>query len=116
MEEICYYYFWGGHIWLNVNVMLCFSLFMGNEWQRVVASDLAIIDTRTYVFKLNSHESFQLQYVMVAPDQVGVMKGLFIPGCSDCGSPQLMQAVGLIGAIIMPHNMYLHSALVRVNI
>ena len=43
------------------------------------------------------------------------MKGLFIPYYADCGSKQLLQAVGIIGAIIMPHNMYLHSALVKVS-
>ena len=43
------------------------------------------------------------------------MKGLFIPYYADCGLKQLLQAVGVIGAIIMPHNMYLHSALVKVS-
>ena len=43
------------------------------------------------------------------------MKGFFITGCADCGSKQLLQAVGVIGAIIMPHNMYLHSAIVKVS-
>ena len=43
------------------------------------------------------------------------MKGLFIPYCADCGSKQLLQAMGVIGVIIMPHNMYLHSALVKVS-
>jgi len=28
----------------------------------------------------------------------------------------LLQAVGIIGAVIMPHNLYLHSALVKVII
>ena len=42
------------------------------------------------------------------------MKGLFIPYHADCGSKQLLQAIGVIGAIIMPHNMYLYSALVKV--
>ena len=54
------------------------------------------------------------QYVTVAPDQKEVLKGLFIPYCEGCGSKQLLQAVGVIGAIIMPHNLYLHSALVKV--
>ena len=26
----------------------------------------------------------------------------------------IFQAVGIVGAVIMPHNMYLHSALVKV--
>ena len=43
------------------------------------------------------------------------MNGLFIPYYADCGSKQLLQAVGVIGAIIMPHNMYIHSALVKVS-
>ena len=42
------------------------------------------------------------------------MKGLFIPYCADCGSIQLLQAVGVIGAI-MTHSMYLHSALVMIS-
>ena len=51
---------------------------------------------------------------MASPDQGLVLKGLFVPYCEGCGQPQLEQAVGIIGAIIMPHNIYLHSALVKV--
>jgi len=43
------------------------------------------------------------------------MKGMFIPWCSDCDSDVLLQAVGVVGAVIMPHNLYLHSALVKVR-
>lgn len=42
------------------------------------------------------------------------MEGMFIPWCKDCDSGVLLQAVGIIGAVIMPHNLYLHSALVKV--
>lgn len=55
------------------------------------------------------------QYVTVRPDQGKLLKGLFIPYCQNCGTPQLEQAVGIVGAVIMPHNMYLHSALVKVS-
>ena len=55
------------------------------------------------------------EYVVAAPDQVDVLKGLFIPGCSQCNKGALLQAVGIIGAVIMPHNLYLHSALVKVR-
>ncbi len=51
----------------------------------------------------------------MAPDQGEVLKGLFIPYCADCDSKALLQAVGIIGAVIMPHNIYLHSALVKVH-
>ncbi|XP_076124850.1 natural resistance-associated macrophage protein 2 isoform X1 [Alosa pseudoharengus] len=57
--------------------------------------------------------SFGYEYVMVAPDQGEVLKGMFVPYCAGCGSPQLLQAVGIVGAVIMPHNIYLHSALVK---
>ncbi|KAL5006553.1 hypothetical protein ScPMuIL_015359 [Solemya velum] len=57
--------------------------------------------------------TFGYEYIMVSPSQTKVMEGLFIPYCKDCGPPQLLQAVGIIGAIIMPHNIYLHSALVK---
>ncbi|KAG1704019.1 Protein Malvolio [Nymphon striatum] len=52
-------------------------------------------------------------YVVVAPDQLEIAKGLFIPNCQNCNSAILLQAIGAIGAVIMPHNLYLHSALVK---
>lgn len=55
------------------------------------------------------------QYITVKPNQEQLLKGLFIPYCQNCGTPQLEQAVGIVGAVIMPHNMYLHSALVKVS-
>jgi len=57
--------------------------------------------------------SFGYEYVVAAPDQGQVVEGLIIPSCPGCGHKQLLQAVGIIGAIIMPHNLYLHSALVK---
>ncbi|KAI9548767.1 hypothetical protein NQZ68_003301 [Dissostichus eleginoides] len=57
--------------------------------------------------------SFGYEYVVAAPDQTELLKGMFIPYCAGCGSVQLEQAVGIVGAVIMPHNIYLHSALVK---
>uniref|UniRef100_A0A8D2PD45 Solute carrier family 11 member 2 n=1 Tax=Zosterops lateralis melanops TaxID=1220523 RepID=A0A8D2PD45_ZOSLA len=57
--------------------------------------------------------TFGYEYVTVKPDQKQLLQGLFIPNCKGCGTPQLEQAVGIVGAVIMPHNMYLHSALVK---
>lgn len=46
---------------------------------------------------------------MVKPDFSEVLFGTFIPTIpSGC----MKQAIGLIGAVIMPHNLYLHSSLV----
>ncbi|XP_074525439.1 natural resistance-associated macrophage protein 2 [Halichoeres trimaculatus] len=57
--------------------------------------------------------SFGYEYVLVKPDQGEVLKGMFVPYCAGCGHVQLTQAVGIVGAVIMPHNIYLHSALVK---
>lgn len=50
------------------------------------------------------------------PELKDMVKGLVTPWCSNCQESALLQAVGIIGAIIMPHNLYLHSGLVKVNI
>ncbi|XP_070565731.1 natural resistance-associated macrophage protein 2-like [Ptychodera flava] len=57
--------------------------------------------------------TFGYEYIVAAPDQVSVLKGLFVPGCGTCNPRVIEQAVGIIGAVIMPHNIYLHSALVK---
>lgn len=61
------------------------------------------------------NEKFVLQYIVSAPNQVEVVEGMVIPWCTGCGSKELLQAVGIVGAVIMPHNLYLHSALVKVG-
>ncbi|XP_050077425.1 protein Malvolio [Anopheles maculipalpis] len=57
--------------------------------------------------------SFGYQYVISDTPQMEVIKGMFIPWSSDYRPGTLLQAVGIIGAVIMPHNLYLHSALVK---
>jgi len=57
--------------------------------------------------------TFGYEYIRTAPDQVLLLKGMFVPYCEGCGSAELTQAVGIVGAVIMPHNIYLHSALVK---
>ena len=57
--------------------------------------------------------TFGYEYIKVDPNQIDVIKGVFIPWCSHCNSQAITQAVGIVGAVIMPHNFYLHSALVR---
>ena len=54
--------------------------------------------------------SFLIQIVMAKPDMIEVAKG-FIPG--PMGDEALYIAIGIIGATVMPHNLYLHSALVQ---
>lgn len=53
---------------------------------------------------------FGIQFVISEPDSLDVMEGIFVPKILN--HKLLTQAVGMIGAIIMPHNLYLHSGLV----
>ncbi|XP_030828658.1 natural resistance-associated macrophage protein 1 [Strongylocentrotus purpuratus] len=56
--------------------------------------------------------AFLYMYIVVAPDQGEILKGMWFPWCEGCKLPAIQQAVGIVGAVIMPHNIYLHSALV----
>eukprot|EP01135_Chromosphaera_perkinsii_P008506 Nk52_evm1s1372 gene=Nk52_evmTU1s1372 len=51
-----------------------------------------------------------VEYAISKPDQLAVLEGVVLPRV-DASSAQT--AMALIGAVIMPHNMYLHSALVQ---
>jgi manganese transport protein len=54
--------------------------------------------------------SFLVQIILAQPPMLEVAKGL-IP--SSLNNTALYIAVGIIGATVMPHNLYLHSALVQ---
>ncbi|MCY7292182.1 MAG: Nramp family divalent metal transporter [Ferruginibacter sp.] len=60
--------------------------------------------------------AFFIQIFMAAPDVGSIVKG-FIPSFPEKNNPAdgtaLFLAVGIIGATVMPHNLYLHSALVQ---
>eukprot|EP01103_Thecamoeba_quadrilineata_P014550 TRINITY_DN4363_c0_g1_i1.p1 TRINITY_DN4363_c0_g1~~TRINITY_DN4363_c0_g1_i1.p1 ORF type:complete len:349 (-),score=45.22 TRINITY_DN4363_c0_g1_i1:247-1293(-) len=57
--------------------------------------------------------TFGIEYILSRPDQLEIVKGVAIPSIPTDG---WLQAVGIIGAVIMPHNIYLHSALVQVSV
>ncbi|KAG9307500.1 hypothetical protein G9A89_017330 [Geosiphon pyriformis] len=52
---------------------------------------------------------FWIEMFMSKPDLVEIARGIIVP---TIPSSAVVQAVALIGAVIMPHNLYLHSALV----
>ncbi len=54
--------------------------------------------------------SFFIQLVIAKPDIIEISKGL-IPGFTNENA--LYIAIGIIGATVMPHNLYLHSSLVQ---
>ena len=57
---------------------------------------------------------FVIELWLAKPDWGGVLSASFTPALH--GKDQLLLAVGILGATVMPHNLYLHSALVRTRV
>src|SRR6266511_4584254 len=56
---------------------------------------------------------FGIQIVAAAPPVAGVLKG-FMPSTEIVTNPEMLYiAIGIIGATVMPHNLYLHSSIVQ---
>src|SRR5438552_8493021 len=60
--------------------------------------------------------SFCIEIFLARPDWAGVVRG-FVPGLDTSTLQRFMEslflAIGIVGATVMPHNLYLHSALVQ---
>merc|ERR1719410_2279698 len=54
--------------------------------------------------------TFSVEFGIAEPDGGEIMKGWVLPLCDEKASEY---AVAMIGAVIMPHNLFLHSALVQ---
>jgi manganese transport protein len=56
---------------------------------------------------------FAFEIVLSRPDMLGVAKG-FVPTLDIIGDREkLYLAIGILGATVMPHNLYLHSSIVQ---
>ena len=56
---------------------------------------------------------FAWELVASRPDVVGIAKG-FIPSSQIVTDPRMLYiAIGILGATVMPHNLYLHSSIVQ---
>ncbi|KAL1771137.1 natural resistance-associated macrophage protein 1 isoform X1 [Sigmodon hispidus] len=95
---------WGGVLITIVDTF--FFLFLDNYGLRKLEAFFGFLIT---IMAL----TFGYEYMVARPSQGALLQSLFLPSCSGCGQPELLQAVGIVGAIIMPHNIYLHSALVK---
>ena len=54
--------------------------------------------------------AFLIEIFLAQPDWGGIVRG-FVPSLPDAAA--LYIAIGILGATVMPHNLYLHSALVQ---
>lgn len=56
--------------------------------------------------------SFFYMFIRADPDKIEIIKGIAHPWCENCTIPEFNQLVGIIGSIVMPHNIFFHSTLV----
>jgi manganese transport protein len=57
--------------------------------------------------------SFAVELALAKPDVANVIKGMF-PSSEIIRNPDMLYiAVGILGATVMPHNLYLHSSIVQ---
>src|ERR1700712_4837661 len=97
---------WGVSLTITDTVLM---LFLMNKGMRKLE---AFIMSMIFIIGL----SFLIEMFIVGPDVVGVAKG-FIPTNlfkRDAATQNMLYiAIGIIGATVMPHNLYLHSSLVQ---
>lgn len=56
---------------------------------------------------------FAAEIIFSRPDIIGITKG-FIPSTEIITNPEMLYiAIGILGATVMPHNLYLHSSIVQ---
>jgi manganese transport protein len=57
---------------------------------------------------------FGVQMLLSRPDYLPALRSLFIPSPSIVTNPEMLYiAIGILGATVMPHNLYLHSSIVQ---
>jgi len=97
---------WGVSLTITDTILM---LFLMNKGMRKLE---AFIMSMIFIIGL----SFLIEMFIVGPDAVGIAKG-FIPTNLFKGDKisheMLYIAIGIIGATVMPHNLYLHSSLVQ---
>jgi manganese transport protein len=57
---------------------------------------------------------FGLEVLFAQPSWIGIAYGFFVPSAQIVRDPGMLYiAIGILGATVMPHNLYLHSAIVQ---
>lgn len=92
---------WAGVLLTGFSTLLLLSL------QRFGVRKLELLIT-ILVFVMAACFFAEMSYVN--PPASGVLKGMFVPKLAGEGA--VADAIALLGALIMPHNLFLHSALV----
>jgi manganese transport protein len=57
---------------------------------------------------------FFLEILFSKPDLIPILKGFFVPSPQIVANKEMLYiAIGILGATVMPHNLYLHSSVVQ---
>jgi manganese transport protein len=71
------------------------------------------VESLVVVLILGIAGSFAVQIGLARPDPLGVLGG-FLPSTEIVRNPAMLYiAIGILGATVMPHNLYLHSSIVQ---
>ncbi|TFJ88743.1 hypothetical protein NSK_000312 [Nannochloropsis salina CCMP1776] len=92
-----------------LDVLIVLSFF-DKPGRRFRGLELAVMGLIAVIFVC-----FAAEIVLSRPSFSGVMKGFFVPDLYALATqaPRLYIAMGILGATVMPHNLYLHSSLVQ---
>lgn len=57
---------------------------------------------------------FTIQVILSRPEHMVALRSLLIPSAQIVANPEMLYiAIGILGATVMPHNLYLHSSIVQ---
>ena len=95
---------WAGVLLTGLDTLLVLAL-QGRGMRRLEAIVLALV--------LTIAAAFVFEIALFAPDWGAVARGLVPTPLVTRDAHALYLAVGIVGATVMPHNIYLHSAIVQ---
>jgi len=82
-------------------------LFLNSKGFRYIE---AVVGTLIVVITL----CFVVELIFAKPEWAGVLNGFFVPRVEIITNPSMLYiAIGILGATVMPHNLYLHSSIIQ---
>jgi len=95
---------WAGVLLTGLDTLIVLAL-QGRGMRRLEAAVLGLVATVA--------AAFVVELALFPPDWGAAARGLLPTGLVVQDRHALYLAIGIVGATVMPHNLYLHSALVR---
>lgn len=84
------------------------TLFFGNR-------NFRILEIFVFILVLTIAVCFIYELVAVKPEWIKVAAGFVPTGEIFTNTEMLYIAIGILGATVMPHNLYLHSSIIQVR-